>query len=134
MLLAPGPVAVASPLEPAALLIVAMFVLEELQVANVVKSCVELSEYIPRAVNCCVLPFAIEGVTGVTVIDVSVAAVTVSVVDFETLPSIAWITVDPTAAEVPRPFDPAALLTVATFVLEEVHVTEAVRSCVEPSV
>jgi len=44
MLHVPVPVAVASPLEPAALLIAATFVLEEVQVADVVKSCVDPSE------------------------------------------------------------------------------------------
>ena len=77
---------------------------------------------------------AIEALTGVTAIDESVAAVTVSVVNFETLPSVAWIVVAPAATEVPRPFDLAALLMVAIFVLVEVQVTEAVRFCVEPSV
>jgi hypothetical protein len=85
-------------------------------------------------VNCCVLPLAIEGLAGVTVIVESVAAVTVSVVDPETFPSFAWTAVDPTATEVPKPFDPEALLMVAILVLAEVQVTEAVRICVEPSV
>jgi hypothetical protein len=44
MLHVPAPVAVASPLEPAALLIVATFMLEELHVAEVVISCVDPSE------------------------------------------------------------------------------------------
>jgi hypothetical protein len=41
------------------------------------------------AVNCCVLPLAIEGVAGVTAIDTNVAAVTVSVVLPETVPEVA---------------------------------------------
>jgi hypothetical protein len=42
---------------------------------------VELSEKVPVAVNCSVLPFAIEGFAGVTATDTSVAEVTVRVVD-----------------------------------------------------
>jgi hypothetical protein len=36
---------------------------------------------VPVAVNCWVVPFAIDGPVGVTAIDTNVAAVTVSVVD-----------------------------------------------------
>jgi hypothetical protein len=61
--------------------IVATVVVTELQVAVLVKFCVELSEKVPVAVNCSVAPFAIEGFAGVTAIDTSVAAVTVKVVD-----------------------------------------------------
>ena len=45
-------VSVAKPIEPCILLIVATFVIDELQVTNVVKSCVLLSEKWPIAVNC----------------------------------------------------------------------------------
>jgi len=65
--------------------------------------------------------------------ETSVAAVTVNVVDPDTLPTAARIVVDPAAAEVARPIEPAVLLTVATPVLVEVQVAEAVRFCVEPS-
>ena len=41
------------------------------------------------AVNCRVLPLVIEGFTGVTAIDTSVAGVTVSVVLPETVPEVA---------------------------------------------
>ncbi len=43
---------VASPLLPGALLIVAAAVIEELNVADVVRSCVELSLDVPVAANC----------------------------------------------------------------------------------
>ncbi len=72
-------------------------------------------------------PLAIEGLPGVTAIDNSVAAVTVRVADPEMLPSVAWIVVDPAATEVASPFDPVELLIVATPVLDEAQVTEAVR-------
>ncbi len=42
---------------------------EELHVTVVVMSCVELSEKVPVAVNCCVVPLAIVGLVGVTDID-----------------------------------------------------------------
>jgi hypothetical protein len=59
-----------------------------------------------------------------------VAGFTVSVVDPEMLPDAAVIVVEPAATDVARPFEPAALLTVATPVLDELQVTAAVRFCV----
>jgi hypothetical protein len=50
---------------------------------------VELSENVPVAVNCSVLPFAIEGFAGVTATDTSVAEVTVRVVEPLTAPEAA---------------------------------------------
>jgi hypothetical protein len=82
------------------------------------------------AVNCCVVLFAIEGLIGVTAIDVSVAAVTVRVVDPDILPDVALIVVEPVATGVANPWDPAALLMVATPVLDELQVTAVVRFCV----
>jgi hypothetical protein len=62
------------------------------------------------------------------------ATVTLSVVDADTPPETAVIVVVPSATAVASPFDPAALLTVATPVDEELQVTDAVRSWVELSV
>ena len=59
ILLLPTASGVAKPLEFAALLIVAVTVLEELQVTVEVISFFVLSEYIPVAVNCFVAPSAI---------------------------------------------------------------------------
>src|SRR2546425_12096859 len=70
------------------------------------------------------------GVVGVTSIVDRVAAVTVSVVFPETLPSVAVIMVVPAATDVARPFDPLALLIVATPGLDELQVTWVVKSCV----
>ena len=56
-------------------MIVATLVAEELQVAEAVRSRVLLSEYVPVAVNCCVLPTVIAGFRGVTAIDESVTIV-----------------------------------------------------------
>jgi hypothetical protein len=121
---------VASPFELAALLIVATPVLDELQVAEAVKSCVVLFENVPVAVNCRVVPLAIEGLIGVTAIDASVAAVTVREVEPDILPDFAVTVVEPVATEVVNPLKPAALLIVATPVLDELQVTAAVRFCV----
>jgi hypothetical protein len=66
---------------------------------------------------------------GVTVIETRVTAFTVSVVFPETLPSVAVIMVVPAATDVARPFDPLALLIVATPALDELQVTWVVRSC-----
>jgi hypothetical protein len=60
--------------------IVANAVFDDFHVTLVVMFFVELSLYVPVAVNCCVAPEAIEGVAGVTAIDCSAAAgLTVSV-------------------------------------------------------
>jgi len=126
----PAVTAAASPFEPVALLIVATLVLDELQVAEAVKSCVVLFENVPVAVNCRVVPFAIEGLIGVTAIDASVAAVTVRVVEPDILPDVAVIVVEPAATEVANPLEPAALLMVATAAADEPQVTAVVRFCV----
>ncbi len=84
------------------------------------------SEKVPVALNCWVVPFAILGFVGVTVIDDSVAGVTVNVVFLETVPTVAVIAVVPTSTDVARP----ALLIVATSGLDELQVTCVVRFCV----
>jgi hypothetical protein len=61
----------------------------ELQVTELVRFCVELSEKVPVAVNCSEVPFAIERLGAVTAIDTSVAAVTVKVADPLTAPETA---------------------------------------------
>jgi hypothetical protein len=124
-LLVPAATPVANPLA----VIVTTPVVCELQVTELVKFCVELSENVPVAVNCSVLPFAIEGFAGVTAIDISVAEVTVSTVEPLTLPEIAMIVLDPAAFAVAIP--PGAI--VAVFVFWDCQLTEALRSFVEPS-
>jgi hypothetical protein len=66
---------------PVAAPIVANAVFDDFQVTLVVMFFVELSLYVPIAVNCCVFPATIEGDAGVTATDFSVtpAAVTVSI-------------------------------------------------------
>jgi hypothetical protein len=70
ILLVPAARAVASP--PA--LIVAVPVVEDVQVTWPVMFCVLPPEYVPVAVNCCVAPAWIVGLAGVTAIDTGVGA------------------------------------------------------------
>ncbi len=67
---------------------------------------------------------------GVTAREMSVAAVTVKGVEPEIEPDVAEMVADPADTAVTEPVEPAVLLTVATAVLDELHVTEAVRFCV----
>jgi len=129
----PGAVAVARPFDPEALLMVATAPAEELQVTCEVRFWVDPSLYVPVAVNCSVLPFGRLELLGVTPIDTSVAAVTVSGAEPDTLPKIALKVVVPCPAAVANPFDPAALLMLATAVEDELQVTCDVRFCVVPS-
>ena len=73
MLVEPAATAWAWPCVPEVLLIVATPIEDELQVTELVRFFVVLSLYVPVAVNCCVLPEAIVGVAGVTVIETSAA-------------------------------------------------------------
>ena len=124
---------VTSPLEPDALLMVAMDLFADFQVTWVVRSWLEPSEKLPVAVYCTGAPTAIVAVPGVIVMDMRVAAVTVSVVVFVTDPSAAVIVVEPTVIAVASPLEPAVLLIVATALFDEVHTTDAVMSWVVPS-
>ena len=84
MVLVPVPAPLAKPL----LLMVATDVLEEVQPTERVRTCVLPSLKVPVAVNCCVVPLAIDGFAGVTTIDDS-TAVTVNVVEPMTGPKAA---------------------------------------------
>jgi len=123
---------VASPCEPAALLIVATPAFEVLHVAKLVRFCVVLLENVPVAVNCCVDPVGKEEVRGVMEIEINVAGDTVNTVDPDMLPDVAVIVVEPAATGVASPFEPVALLMDATDVDDELQVTVVVRFCVEP--
>jgi hypothetical protein len=116
--------------EPA-LLIVATAVADETQVALAVKFAVVASVYVPVAVNCCVRPFAIDVLAGVTAIDTRVGAVTVSVAVLLVTPLDAAVMFD-----VPRlrPVATPELLIVAVPVTDEFHVAVPVRSAVVESV
>ena len=71
------------------------------------------------------------GFGGVTPTETRVAAVTVNVIDPDTLPRAAVIVVEPSLPAVASPCEPTALLTAAAVVLEELQATAAVRFCVE---
>ena len=74
------------------------------------------------AVNCCVVPKAIDGLAGVTAIETSAGGLTVRVVEPLTLPDVAVMVALPVATLIANP----AAEMVATLVAEEVHVTELV--------
>jgi hypothetical protein len=87
----PIPTEVARPFEPVVLPMVAMFVLVELHVTDVVMFCVLESLKVPVAVNCCDAPFWIEGFAGVTAMEFRVGAAPIMV-------SVVAPLIDPDAA------------------------------------
>src|SRR5271167_1508996 len=105
------------------LLMVAIEVALEVQVAEEVRFCLLPLLKVPVAVNCCWFPAAIDGLTGVTAIDTSTGAVTVNPVEPLMEPEVAWMVVLPAATPVAKP----ALLMVATEVADEIHVADEVR-------
>ena len=80
--------------------------------------------------NFWVVPLAMLGLVGVIAMDTSNAGVTVRAVDPDMLPDVAVIVVDPVATPEVNPFEPAALLIVATPVMDELQVTAVVKFCV----
>lgn len=77
------------------------------------------------------MPFAIEVVVAVIVIDWRVAAVTVTAIVLEVTPlCVAVMLLEPLPAPVASPL----VLIVTADVFDEPHVVEFVRFCVEPSV
>ena len=105
--------------------------LDEAHVAELVRFCVLPSLKVPIAVNCTLVPLAIEELLALIVIDCSVAAVTANAKLLELIPFwVAVMLLEPTAAPMARPV--ALMLTVAE--LEEVQVAVLVRFCVVPSV
>ena len=132
MLLVPTPTPVATP-PPVPLVIVAVVVVPEVHATLVVMFAVVASLYVPVAVNCCVAPLAIDGLAGVTAIEASVAAVTVSTSAVEVTPDrLAVMLLVPTPTPVATP-PPVPLVIVAVVVVPEVHATLVVMFCVEAS-
>lgn len=120
---------VANPLDPGALLTEATEPEEEIQVAEVVRLWVELSEKMPMAVNAWPVPSEIRDTAGVTPMETKVAAVTVSATGAElTAPSVAVMFVEPTEWLVTNPDVVSPLLTSATPAAFDVQVTAPVRS------
>jgi len=131
----PCPVLVASPgVAPPVLLIVATVGVSDDHAAVPVRFCVLPSVYVPVAVYCCVVPSAIDGAVGVTAIDTSAAAVTVTVVDPLIVPEVAVIVAVPSPTLVASPVVCPAMLIVATVGVSELHCTVPVMFCVLPSV
>ena len=116
ILLVPVPTPVANP----AALIVATVVVAEFHITWLVMFAVVVSLYVPVAVNCCVLPLEIDGLTGVIAMDFNVAAVTVRTSAGDVTPvRLAVILLVP----VPTPVASPVALIVATVEVAEFHVT-----------
>lgn len=94
-----------------------------------VNGCVLPSSKFPTALNCCVVPTAIEALAGLTVIEVRCAATTVNSVLSLSEPTVAVIVVEPAASVVAMP-DPSTAATVGE---EELHVTPLLKSELLPS-
>ena len=109
----------ARPLASPAGLIVATAGAEELHVTEAVRFCVVRSERVPVAKNCCVDSRAMEGMSGVTVMETNVGAPTVSVVEPVIEPTVAVTVEVPAAIAVARPLF-ALIVAVAT--VDEFHV------------
>lgn len=122
----PTPAPMANPPDP----IVAIASDDVLQLAADVRFCWLPSLYVPVATYCCVVPFAIAPLPGLTANDTSTGGDTVTPVDVPTVPELALIFAVPNAKAITKPL----LLTGATVGESEAHVTELVRSCVLPSV
>jgi hypothetical protein len=99
---------------------------DELQVTCEPTSLVVLSENVPVAINCWVVPAANDGFVGVTAIDASVAAVTASVAEPLTFSIFAVMVVLPTITLVAFP----EASTVATALSDDDHVAVVVTSFV----
>ncbi len=94
-----------------------------------VNGCVLPSSKLPTALNCCVVPSAIEASAGVTEIEVRCAATTVNTVLSVSGPTVAVIVVEPAPSVVAMP-DPS---TAATAGEDEFHVTPLLKSELVPS-
>lgn len=134
MVAVPWPELVASPQLPTALPIITTAEDDELQVAVEVRSCVLPSVKVPVAVNCCVVPKAIEGFCGLIAIETSAAGFTTNVAVALIAPEPTPMVVVPALSVVASPFVPTVLLIVATTATVELHCPLCVRSCVVPSV
>ena len=121
----PSATDVASPV----VLTVATAVSDEAQATDDDMSCIDPSEKVPKAVNCCVLPRGIDGAAGVMVIDVRIAAVTERVADELTESNVAAMSVVPVLTEVASPLVAAALLIVAIAGFDEDQVAHVVKLC-----
>jgi hypothetical protein len=97
-------------------------------------SCLLPSLKVPVAVNCWLVPSAIDGVAGVIASDTSAAEVTVSFVDPVTDPDVAVMVAVPAPVPLANPGFGGTLLIVATAETSELHCAVPVMFCVLPSV
>jgi len=125
MVAVPTPVPVANPL-PAT---VATVIEDEPHVTELVRVCVLPSLYVPVAVNCWLVPFAIVVLEGTIDMETRTGAVTATLAEPVTAPELALMLAVPSWLPITNP-----AVTVATAGEEDVHVAAAVRSCVVPSV
>jgi hypothetical protein len=127
----PAPTVLTSPL----LLTVASEVFDDVQVRSLLKFWVVLSEKVPVAVICWLVPAAMLGIGGVRAIEATVAGVTVTVKVDETVPQALGVVQVPLIVALPVPTvrTMPLLLTVATAVLEEVQLMSLVMSAWELS-
>jgi hypothetical protein len=109
-----------------ALLTVATAGEKEFQVTDEVRSCVLPSPYVPVAVNCWVVPNAIEALVGLTDSPTRSGGVTCRVAEPEMVPETALIIADPCPVLAAKPL----LLIDATKGDDEVQPTDLVRFCV----
>ena|SRR5580700_6784046 len=101
---------------------------DEVQVTELVRSCALPSLYVPVAVNCWLVPLAIDALPGLTDIDTNTGDVTAKLVEPVIVPEVAVIIVLPGLTLVASP----PLLTVAIVVADEVQVAVLVRFCLVP--
>jgi hypothetical protein len=123
----------ATPFTKPPALTVAFAIVDELHVTRSVMSHVLASLFVPVADSCCVVFTGTVGFPGVTAIETGVAhtlaLVTVICVDAEKFPDLAVTVVTPVAPPVTTP----AALTAAVVESAELHVTDAVKSLLDPS-
>jgi hypothetical protein len=103
---------------------------DEVQVTELVRSCALPSLYVPVAVNCWLVPLAIDALPGLTDIDTNTGDVTANVAEPVIVPEVAVIIVLPGLTLVAYPAAPI----VATAGTDAAQLADCVRSCVLPSV
>lgn len=104
-----------------------MLVAEDCQLATPVTSCLLLSSNVACAVNCCDTASASVGLLGETAMELTVAELTVSVVEPVIPFRLALIVVLPAETALASPLVGALVLMVAAPVFEDPHVTLPVR-------
>lgn len=114
-------------------LMVATLTSEDVQVTCAVRFSVVPSLKVPVAVNCWVPPRDMLAGSGVTLMELRVALVTVNAAAPDCPANSAVMVAFPAATPVARPLVGDALLTVATDAGDDVQLTELVRFCVLPS-